>query len=614
MCGLVGGTAEHWDYEAALDALTHRGPDAGCLIRGKPFTAGFRRLSIIDLRPSANQPMFADDGESWILFNGEMYGYAALRRRLEAAGMRFRTASDTEVVLRGYLHWGDDFLAHMDGMFAIVIWDAARRCLKLYRDRSGIKPLYYFWNGHDFGFASELKGLKIACRQEGLSTDHTALYDFMIYRYVPAPKTPYRECFKLRPAHSLTFYPDTRTLDEPRRYWSVLVPEEPRAVSAEEAAEELRALLAECVREQMVADVPVGFFLSGGVDSSTVVAAAASTGSRLETFSIGFDTAEHSETEHARAVAAHFGAEHTERILTREAAHALMPRMKEWFDEPFADESALPTYFVSAAAREKVTVVVTGDGGDEVFGGYRTYLRFERYSRYPNWPRFMDGWAHALRRLVPIRGWQRALMQLEWAFSGDLSLWAKLMKGMSPYEARPYAAEFGIPRDYDHLWHFRAHWRPEVPLRTRLQLLDFGTYLPDEILTKVDRASMAVSLEARVPLLDRRIVEFSFGLPEPVRFHGGPKGLLRFAYRDAMPPGVFDRKKKGFGIPRYYLRDLGPFGLRQLLLEEHLAARSHAATSAAETAPAAGSSHEEPEKETAPPIRTRPTRPAAHPP
>lgn len=578
MCGLIGGTAEHWNYEAALDALTHRGPDDGALIRGKPFTAGFRRLSIIDLRPSANQPMFADDGESWILFNGEMYRHAAIRRRLEAEGMRFKTTSDTEVVLRGYLHWGDDFLEHMDGMFAIVLWDAARRRLKLYRDRSGIKPLYYFWNGRDFGFASELKGLEIACGHAALSTDYTALYDFMSYRYVPTPKTPYRECFKLRPAYSLTFHPDTGTLEEPRRYWSVPVPEEPRAISVDEAAEELRALLAECVREQMVADVPVGFFLSGGVDSSSVVAAAASTGAPLKTFSIGFDTAEHSETQHARAVAMHFGTEHTERVLTREAAQALLPRMNGWFDEPFADESSLPTYFVSALAREKVTVVLTGDGGDEVFGGYRTYLRFERYSRYPNWPSFMDGWAHALRRLVPARGWQRALTQLEWAFSGDLSLWSKLMKGMSPYEARAYAAEFGIPRDYDHLWYFREHWRPEVSLRTRLQLLDFGTYLPDEVLTKVDRASMAVSLEARVPLLDQRIIEFSFALPEAVRYHNGLKGILRYAYRDAMPADLFDRKKKGFGVPRYYLRDLGPFGLRRVLLDEHLAARKAAAS------------------------------------
>ena len=274
MCGLVGGTARDWDYDAALEALTHRGPDADGMLRGTPFTVGFRRLSIIDLTPAANQPMLADDGESWIVFNGEIYGFVAVRRALEAEGERFRTSSDTEVVLRAYLRWGDTFIERIDGMFAIVLWDARQRRLKLYRDRSGIKPLYYFWNGRDFGFASELKALEIATRRRGLTTDTTALYDFLTYRYVPSPKTPYRECRKLEPAHWLVFDPDAGTLEDPRRYWGIVVPEEPRTLSADEAAEELRSLLTRCVREQMVADVPVGFFLSGGVDSSSVVAAA----------------------------------------------------------------------------------------------------------------------------------------------------------------------------------------------------------------------------------------------------------------------------------------------------------------------------------------------------
>jgi len=572
MCGFVGGTAADWDYEAALAAIAHRGPDAQGLHRGSPFTVGFRRLSIIDLSPAANQPMLADDRESWIVFNGEIYGFDAIRRELEAAGERFRSSSDTEVVLRAYLRYGDGFIDRIDGMFAIVIWDARKRKLLLYRDRAGIKPLYYFWNGRDFGFASELKALEIAAGRAAFGMDTTALYDFLTYRYVPSPKTPYRECRKLPPAHRLELDPDAGVLAEPRRYWSVPVPEEPRPIGADEAAEELRELLARCVRDQMVADVPVGFFLSGGVDSSSVVAAATATGARLETFSIGFDRPELSETVHARAVADALGTAHTERVLTREAAHALIPRVSGWFDEPFADESCLPTYFVAATAREKVTVVLTGDGGDEVFGGYRTYERFERYSRLPSWPRFMDDWAHRVRERVSSRGLKRALTQLEWAFSEDVSLWAKLMRGMTPAEARAYALELGIGRDYDHLWHFRRYWRAELPVRTRLQLVDFYTYLPDEILTKVDRTTMAVSLEARVPLLDRRIVEWSFALPEAVRYHGGRKGILRYAYRDRLPAGLVDRKKKGFGTPREYLRDLGAFGLQRRVLDEYLAA------------------------------------------
>src|SRR5690606_1436915 len=272
MCGFVGGTAADWDYEAALAAIAHRGPDAQGLHRGSPFTVGFRRLSIIDLSPAANQPMLADDRESWIVFNGEIYGFDAIRRELEAAGERFRSSSDTEVVLRAYLRYGDGFIDRIDGMFAIVIWDARKRKLLLYRDRAGIKPLYYFWNGRDFGFASELKALEIAAGRAAFGMDTTALYDFLTYRYVPSPKTPYRECRKLPPAHRLELDPDAGVLAEPRRYWSVPVPEEPRPIGADEAAEELRELLARCVRDQMVADVPVGFFLSGGVDSSSVVA------------------------------------------------------------------------------------------------------------------------------------------------------------------------------------------------------------------------------------------------------------------------------------------------------------------------------------------------------
>src|SRR5690606_24112726 len=240
---------------------------------------------------------------------------------------------------RAYLRWRDTFIERIDGMFAIVLWDARQRRLKLYRDRPGSEPRYHLRDGRDLGFASELRALETAARRRGLPTDTPALYDFLTYRCVPSPKAPYRECRKLEPAHWLVFEPDASTLEDPRRYWSIVVPEEPRTLSADEAAEELRSLLIRCVREQMVADVPVGFFLSGGVDSSSVVAAATATGAeRLETFAIGFDTTEHSETMHARAVAERLGTAHTERILTRAHAHELLPRVRGWFDEPFADE------------------------------------------------------------------------------------------------------------------------------------------------------------------------------------------------------------------------------------------------------------------------------------
>lgn len=569
MCGFVGGTNPSWNYEAALDAIAHRGPDARTLRLDGVVKVGFQRLSIIDLDEEANQPMAAPDGASWLVFNGEIYGYRRLRGELQRRGHAFRTRSDTEVVLAAYLEWGERFVEHIDGMFAIAIWDAGEGRLKLYRDRPGIKPLYYFHDGRTFAFASELKALESACAGDGLRVDETALYDFLGYRYVPTPKTLYRDCYKLPPAHRMSFDPSTGTIQPPRPYWALEVPETPREPPVDEACEELRSLIDDAVRDQSVADVPVGFFLSGGVDSSVVVAAAAGLGlGDLQTFSIGFDSDQVSETPFAREVAERFGTRHHERLLLPDAAQELLPRLKAWFDEPFADESAMPTWLVSAAAREQVKVVLTGDGGDEVFGGYRTYPRYARYDALPGWPPAMEAAAFALRRRMSRRNPAARLLALsEMAFSNGPPLWGRIMAGMPGPAKRAHRAELGIPDDYDDWWHFRRYWREDLPLRTRLQYLDFHTFMPDLVLTKVDRTSMAVSLEARVPLLDRRIIEFSFSLSERLRYHGDElKGLLRHAYRGILPDGILDRRKKGFGIPRHYFRDVD--GGR--LIQEHV--------------------------------------------
>jgi asparagine synthase (glutamine-hydrolysing) len=568
VCGFVGGTDPSWNYAAALASLTHRGPDAGVLNLEGPVRVGFRRLSIIDLRPSANQPMLAADGVTWIVFNGEIYGYRELRAELAKRGHVFRTDSDTEVVLNAYLEWGDDFVLRLDGMFAIAIWDPRAGQLKLYRDRPGIKPLYYFHDGARFAFASELKALERALPANDLVVDATACYDFLSYRYVPAPKTLYRNCYKLPPAHRIVYTPATGAVQAPQRYWSLPTPERPRQAAIETCCEELRALIDASVDEQVVADVPVGFFLSGGVDSSVVVASAARDRRRISTFSIGFDRDENSETPYAREVATRFSTDHHERILTAASAQELLPKLKAWFDEPFADESAMPTYLVAKTARERVTVVLTGDGGDEVFGGYRTYPRYARYARWPSWPAAFERASHSLRRRLPRRhAASRALVLLETAFSDGPNLWGRLMGGMSTPEKAPLARELGIPRDYDDWWHYREHWRADLPVRTRLQYLDFHTFMPGLVLTKVDRTTMAVSLEARVPLLAQRVVEYSFNLHEDVRyFRGEPKGLLREAYRGILPDHILDRRKKGFGIPRYYLKDLS----RGRSIQEHV--------------------------------------------
>ena len=329
-------------------------------------------------------------------------------------------------------------------------------------------------------------------------------------------------------------------------------------MSINAAAEELRFLITQSVGDQMIADVPLGYFLSGGVDSSIVVASAASIGTQLETFSIGFDRDEVSETPYAREVAHRFGTEHHERILSKESARNLLPNLKTWFDEPFADESSMPTFLVSEVARNKVTVVLTGDGVDEIFGGYRTYPRFTRNTGSPIWPVTWDRRCGALRARFSRRSPAARLLKLvEMRLSHGPDLWGKIMFAMSWAEKADYRREFGIPDDYDDWWHYREHWRVELPILTRLQYVDFHTFMPGLVLTKVDRTSMAVSLEARVPLLARSLIEFSFSLPESIRYYNGElKGLLRHAYRTILPDSILDRRKKGFGIPRHYLRDL----------------------------------------------------------
>ncbi len=548
MCGFIGGTDPEWDYAAGLESIVHRGPDAGALDLEGRVKVGFRRLAIIDLDESANQPMFARDGASWIVFNGEIYGFRRVRRELEQRGHAFRTESDTEVALTAYLEWGERFVERIEGMFAIALWDAGAHKLKLFRDRPGIKPLYYFYDGRRFGFASELKALEAACEASDLAVDGTALYDFLGYRYVPAPKTMYQHCFKLEPAHLIVFDAASGKLGAPRRYWGVEIPDAPRRPEPDAAAEELRGLIEASVDDQMIADVPLGFFLSGGVDSSTVVASAARHGRRMSTFSIGFDTDRVSETPHAREVAALFDTDHEERILSRGDAHELLPKLKHWFDEPFADQSAMPTWLVARTAQ----------GQGRRAGAAAIAPRFMRYARPPSWPALCDRASYRLRRGLGARNpLARILALLEMRLSTGPRLWAKIMAGMPEAAKTGFRRELEIPADYDDWWHYRAHWRPELPARTRLQYLDFHTFMPGLVLTKVDRTTMAVSLEARVPLLDRRIIEFSFALDEDVRYLGDElKGLFRHAYRGILPDAILNRRKKGFGIPRYYFREL----------------------------------------------------------
>ena len=556
MCGIAGilqvdGTAvEHSAIARMTRALAHRGPD-GCGVRIEDGVAfGHRRLAVIDPTPAADQPMVSADGDTWLVFNGEIYDYPTPRRELERLGCRFRTDCDTEVILHAYRAWGEDFIDRLDGMFAIALWDRRERRLRLYRDRPGIKPLYYAFNGRTFAFASELKAIEAIGDLVDLRTDRTALYDFLTYRYVPTPKTLYRDVFKLPPATRLVFDADSGRIESSDPFWRLTVREQ--ITDPDLAAEQLTELIGLSVDRQLVADVPVGFFLSGGLDSSALVAMAARRHDDLRTFSIGFDDPAHSETAHARLVAERFRTRHQEAVLAAGETRDMLGRLRQWYDEPFADTSAFPTFLVSRWARKSVTVALSGDGGDELFGGYRWYSLFRRLrpmacslGRGPAGR--IDRAKQRLRRTNPLR---RACNVLSLIAADDLELYAKLLGGMGRAEKARWATVLEIDPEYDDYWHFRRHWHDDLPLRTRMQVLDFHTFLPDDVLTKVDRASMTNSLEVRVPLLARPLIEFAFSLAESVRFRDRrPKGILRYAMKDLLPATIIDRPKKGFSAP-----------------------------------------------------------------
>jgi asparagine synthase (glutamine-hydrolysing) len=563
----------------ARDLLAHRGPDSAGESVAAGTYLGHRRLAVIDLSESGRQPMVSDDGDVAIAVNGEIYNYQRLRDALGPE--RFRSQSDSEVVLHGYRVWGlDGLLDALDGMYAFVIHDRAAEQVHLVRDRPGIKPLFYAVHGGICTWASELKAIEAFAADGGptgdarLTTDETALYDFLTYGYVPAPKTRFREVRKLPPGCVATIDMTDAALTV-TRYWQLPAPPatalDGPGGDAEAAGQQLLTLVERNVASQLVSDVPVGFFLSGGMDSTTVVAHAA-LGRDARTYAIGWDVASHDETGFAEMAASAFATRHTTRKLSDDDSAGLLERMVAWYDEPHADTSILPTYWVSRLARQDVTVVLTGDGGDELFGGYQWYARFQRLRR-------AQATFGVLARLAPVRA-----LEAVWPIGGKLAervrmlaereplgLYAALLGAASADTRKHYAEALGIPDDYDRLWAFRAWWRPELGPRRALQYLDFHTYLPDDILTKVDRASMSVSLEARVPFLSRDVMEFAFAQPESWLYADGQlKGGMKTAYRDHLPVEILTRSKKGFSIPLHRWRqatNARPDLLRQQILD-----------------------------------------------
>lgn len=549
MCGILGGNILNWNYKNGIDSLWHRGPDGSMVEQVEDFTLAFTRLAIRDLSDNGMQPMSALSDKVWIVFNGEIYGFDSLRLELSKK-YHFRSTTDTEVLLYAYLEYGDSFIDKVDGIFAIAILDLRIRKLKLYRDRAGVKPLYYFLKNGYIAFTSELKAFISATRDNGFtwSIDYTALYDYLFYQYIPAPKTMFADCFMLPPASRLSYDIDAHKVEDVSEYWILKVnghKETKRNVK--DIYSELRYLLHESIKQQLVADVPVGTFLSGGIDSSIVTYEASRINPVIKTFTIGFLEKAYDESCFAKEFAQLYNLNNIVEYFSDDYINKIKSIYPSWFDEPFADTSAFPTYLVASVAKKYVTVVLTGDGGDELFGGYQRYQIHASKTR----DKVID--SNLVSRLVN----SLRLDLLINAHTKHKYILSSLDEYL-PYifianKKSTFKYKWGIPDDYDVTWHLKKFYKKDLPLITRLRYLDFKTYLPGDILTKVDRTSMAVSLEARVPFLSRKLIEYAFSLSEDeCSTIDNLKQCLKEAYKDVLPTSLLHRKKRGFSIPPIY--------------------------------------------------------------
>ncbi len=597
MCGITGfietqrersNDELHALVTRMATAIQHRGPDDfGAWCDAEAGVAlGHRRLSIIDLSPLGHQPMCSADGRYVIIFNGEIYNFRALRAELESLGHKFRGHSDTEIMLAAFVQWSmKDALQRFNGMFAFVLWDRRARCLLLARDRMGEKPLYYGRQGNTFLFGSELKALRAHPSFKN-DINRDALTLFLRYSYIPAPYSIFTGIHKLPAATFLKLdcASPSLALPQPEPYWSLRETAQSGVAQvsslhgsqtgslrydASETIAQFDELLREAVKLRMEADVPLGAFLSGGIDSSTIVALMQAQCARpVKTFTIGFHEQGYNEAEHAKAVAQHLGTEHTELYLTPEETRAVIPRMPMMYDEPFADSSQIPTFLVSQLARRHVTVSLSGDGGDELFAGYRHYQAGEKIWSKIKWlPTSVRTTLARAIQSIPVSAWNRCFGWMNGALAkyGRPGAIGDKMHKVSEVLAHAHEANF-----YQMLSsHWKApeqvvlhgrepragmldpQWQLALPeLMHLMMFLDAAIYLPDDILVKVDRASMAVSLESRVPLLDHRVVEFAWQIPLALKLREGKtKWLLRQVLYKYIPPTLVEREKMGFGVP-----------------------------------------------------------------
>ncbi|HTQ75002.1 MAG TPA: asparagine synthase (glutamine-hydrolyzing) [Burkholderiales bacterium] len=588
MCGITGAVlpaGAEVDLARAVDCLEHRGPDdKGTWSEGGAHL-GFRRLAIIDLSEAGHQPMLSPDGRYVIVFNGEVYNFQELRDALEAKGERFRGHSDTEVLLRLFAREGlERCLTHLRGMFAFAAWDREEKRLSLARDRLGVKPLVYAETPKGFLFGSEIQALFALDPTLSREPDFQGLDQYLTLQYVPAPRSGFAAVRKLPPAHAMTVR--AGRVERVFRYWDLDL-EKTGKLGFGEACEAVREQMLEATRLRLVSDVPLGAFLSGGIDSSITVAAMARLGaSPLRTFSIGFEDERFNELPHAKEIATHLGTEHHEMMVKADAVD-VMPKMIDHLGEPLADNSVMPTYYVSKFARTGVTVALTGDGGDEVFAGYRRFYQIRRLE-----------WL-ARRGLIPLwKGVRRIAVAVEnathpgrspRAFPATRADQMLTLEGVARYQhllaffsdeekedmVTPYFRErAGGPTVEAY---FAGHFeRPGKDMLNRYLYLDLTTYLPEDILFKVDVTSMASSLECRSPFLDYELIEFAATLPGSYKLSatGRHKHILKEAFAGWLPPGFMDRPKKGFSVPlsRWLREDLADM-MRDTLVSKRTLAR-----------------------------------------
>lgn len=549
MCGIAGimsikGSIDESKLATMSERIAHRGPDADGVFLSNSKQCGLihRRLSIIDLSEDANQPMTDNSGRYSLVFNGEVYNFEALKKALQSEGVIFKTSSDSEVVLQSYIQWGVKCVDHFNGMFAFAVWDEKEQSLALFRDRIGIKPLYYYWDGSTFAFGSEIKSLTSFV--DTTKWNRKAISEYFQFGFVPAPMTIYQDIHKFEQGHYTRI--DQNGLAK-KEYWYLSDQLAKKTILDRVGAKQkLNSLIKDSIDLRLKSDVPFGVFLSGGIDSSTVAAIAQDrTKENINTFSIGFKEAKYNESEHAQKVAHHLGTNHNEYSVSQKDAQELITKIPDWYDEPYADTSAIPTYLVSKLAKDKVTMVLTGDGGDEQFLGYGRY----------SWKRRLHNPFVQIGRGIIKQGLKktqknnliRASEYFNYSIKSDLNkhIFSVDQYFFSERECKQFL-DLKLKRPVEYQWSLK---RP-MSAKEQQAFFDLKLYLPDDLLTKVDRVTMANGIEARVPLLDHNIVSFALNLDTSLKVKGkDQKWLLKQVLFDYVPKELFDRPKWGFGIP-----------------------------------------------------------------